>query len=343
MSRRTPPSHRPHPVRKAAPPAVALARVPLPANEPARLEALRRYGILDTDREADFDDLALLASQICGTPMALITLVDANRQWFKSRVGVGVSEVPRDVAFCAYAILDPDELMVVPDALEDIRFANNPAVREDPKIRFYAGAPLVTPDGFALGTLCVLDRVPRQLSPEQIAALRVLSRHVVTQLELRRVLAELSLVLSQREQAEKAMKQSESYFRSLIEHSLDIITIVDRSGLIRYESPSVEQVLGYRPAELVGTNAFDLIHPDDLPAVQEAFARGLTEPGSPQSVEFRNRHKDGSWRTLAAVGRMITGEHGELVAIVNSRDVSGREMAEPRARPPRNEIQTAGH
>lgn len=164
---------------------------PLPKHEKQRLKVLWQYDVLDTVPEEVFDDLTELAARICGAPLALISLVDENRQWFKSRVGVTHTETARDISFCAHAILQND-LFIVPDAMLDKRFANNPLVTSDPKIRFYAGAPLVTPDGHALGTLCVLDQVPRELNPDQRQALRVLARHVVGQLELRRQSRELA-------------------------------------------------------------------------------------------------------------------------------------------------------
>jgi PAS domain S-box-containing protein len=157
----------------------------LPPNEAQRLEALRRYAVMDTAPETALDELTTLAAQLCGTPMALISLVDERRQWFKSRVGLSAPETPRDMAFCAHAIRGT-ELLTVPDAQRDTRFADNPLVTSDPHIRFYAGAPLVSPDGHSLGTLCVLDHEPRRLSPDQEAALRILSRHVMAQLERRR-------------------------------------------------------------------------------------------------------------------------------------------------------------
>ncbi|HXH10282.1 MAG TPA: GAF domain-containing protein [Alphaproteobacteria bacterium] len=140
--------------------------------------------MLDTEPESTFDDLAQLAAQICQTPMAAVSLIDATRQWFKAKVGLAIDETPRQVAFCAHTIVQGD-LLEVPDATKDERFAANPLVVDDPHMRFYAGAPLISPAGHALGTLCVIDLTPRELSIEQREALRTISRQVVTQLELR--------------------------------------------------------------------------------------------------------------------------------------------------------------
>ena len=172
-----------------------------PANEEARIIALDKYGILDTDPEQSFDDFTLLASFVCRTPIALISLVDEDRQWFKSRVGIDASETSRDIAFCSTAILQSD-VFVVPDALADERFRHNPLVVSDPHIRFYAGAPLINEDGYALGTLCVVDRAPRELAPEQKEALKALSRLVLAQLEFRRNLILLKEALTDRTKEE---------------------------------------------------------------------------------------------------------------------------------------------
>jgi anti-sigma regulatory factor (Ser/Thr protein kinase) len=196
-------------------------------NEPARLEALRRYRILDTEPEQAFDDLTLLASQLCGTPIALITLLDGDRQWFKSKVGLSVSQTSRKVAFCAHAMTGHD-IMVVPNALKDERFRDNPFVTGEPHVRFYAGAPLVTPEGHALGTLCVLDHVSRALTEPQLKALDALRRQVLGQLELRRNLNELRAALAERDRAEADQAALVHELRSSLDH------VTKLTGLMPY-------------------------------------------------------------------------------------------------------------
>ena len=174
-----------------------MSSPPIPANDVARVAALRALGILDTPPEPNYDDLTRLAAQICQVPIALISLVDADRQWFKARVGLDPAETPRELSFCAHAIAEPQtDVFVVPDASADPRFAANALVTGAPHIRFYAGTPLVTHDGWALGTLCVIDRVPRQLTPDQLHALTTLRRHILDALELRRIIARQNTVIA---------------------------------------------------------------------------------------------------------------------------------------------------
>jgi GAF domain-containing protein len=178
----------------------------MPSTETARLAALNRYAILDTEPEQSFDDLVVLASFVCRTPIATLSLVDDHRQWFKSKVGVEIRETPRDISFCSHAI-QQEELFIVPDALEDPRFKDNPLVLGDPHIRFYAGAPLIDEDGYALGTLCVMDRQPRELDDTQKEALRSLRRLALSQIELRRNIQLLKEALSDRTREEHAREQ----------------------------------------------------------------------------------------------------------------------------------------
>jgi len=191
---------------------------PVPTKEAKRLKVLWQYDILDTVPEEVFDDLTELAARICEAPIALISLVDEDRQWFKSKVGVTLTETSRDISFCAHAVKQQD-LFIIPDASKDPRFAGNPLVISEPKIRFYAGAPLITPDGYALGTLCVIDKVPRELRFEQKQALRVLARHVMTQLELRRHARELNAAHeageTTKDQLEKAHAENAQLRREL--------------------------------------------------------------------------------------------------------------------------------
>jgi hypothetical protein len=167
---------------------------PVPPNERKRMDALLRYNILDTPAERSFDDLTLVASIICETPIAIMTLVDETRQWFKARHGIDVTETPREQAFCAHTILQTN-VMVVEDATRDNRFVDNPLVTSSPNIRFYAGAPLIDRDGFALGSLCVIDRTPRVLTERQLTVLQALARQIISHLELSRAAAGLACAL----------------------------------------------------------------------------------------------------------------------------------------------------
>ncbi len=191
----------------------------LPSNEAERLAALQRYRVLDTAREQEFDDLVTIARTICGTPMGAVTLIDRDRQWFKSLQGLDGEQTPRDEAFCAHTILKPEELMVVADARQDQRFSANPLVLGDPHIRFYAGAPLLSSDGYALGSLCVFDSVPAQLGTPQAEALRALSRQVSRMMEMRLLRLDIDHLQSERDWYETHLIE---YYQQLEQVNLEL-------------------------------------------------------------------------------------------------------------------------
>jgi GAF domain-containing protein len=192
----------------------ATMKAPFPKSEAKRIEILWQYDVLDTPPEKSFDELTSLAAYICEAPVALITLVDEDRQWFKSKVGISLKETSRDISMCAHAILQKN-LLIVPDATQDKRFKDNPFVVSEPKIRFYAGAPLISPAGQALGTLCVIDKVPRELTGDQKEALRILARHVMAQLELRRQTRELGRSRDDCEQLRKDLARARAEIKKL--------------------------------------------------------------------------------------------------------------------------------
>jgi phosphoserine phosphatase RsbU/P len=281
----------------------------LPDDEAERLAALREYEILDTLPEPGYDDITRIAAQICGTPIALVSLVDENRQWFKSRIGVDVEETPRDRAFCAHAILEPDSLLVVEDAVRDARFADNPLVTGPPGIRFYAGAPLVTTDGHALGTLCVIDREPRKLSIAQQASLRALARQVVARMELTRTVSRLEHSQQALEVANEALeKRNAQAIRSrdelaslcrlledqaaVMERDLNRAEIIQRS-LLPHRVPKLKDVslhTLYRPGRNIGGDLFDVVVANDrylVLVIADAAGHGVS--AAMISMLFKNR------------------------------------------------------
>ena len=230
----------------------------LPKNEKERLTALREYNILDTLPEQSFDDLTLLASHICGTSVALVSLVDENRQWFKSKVGCDENETSRDISFCAHALLEPDELLVVPDTRKDERFSDNPFVTGDAPIRFYAGAPLVAPTGEALGTICVLDQRPRKLTEAQKQSLHALARQTMAQLELRRQARELADQMAVKVQTEAALRESEGRFQVFMDHSPLIAFLKDEQGRYIYVNQPFLRRFNFKAEDVIGHDDFSL-------------------------------------------------------------------------------------
>lgn len=184
-----------------------MKSAPLPANEKDRLQALSSYNILDTLPEQEYDDITRIATEICRTPISLVSIIDEDRQWFKSRQRLKSEETPREYSFCAHAIIRPDEIFIINDARQDERFSDNPLVTGYPNVVFYAGVPLVDSDGFPLGSLCVIDNRPRTLTENQLLALKALAKLVTTNFELRRTRQELDETRQALVEAKKLAKQ----------------------------------------------------------------------------------------------------------------------------------------
>ncbi|MGA7954778.1 MAG: response regulator [Gloeobacterales cyanobacterium] len=427
-----------------------MSLAPRPKNELERLSALHRYNILDTAPEEAFDRVTALAARLFSVPIALISLTDENRQWFKSHWGLGISEMERDLAFCAYAILST-ETLIIPDTHLDPRFVDNPLVVEEPKIRFYAGALLCTKDGYNLGTFSIADQKPRSLSPKEQTYLEDFAAIIMGQIEQRISLDQFAYQIARKEQAfnrlqanleaifdnsslsfilidrerkiqafnkiankranlvynrklqegdsiynfvadsdlddfnrdfdsalrgvsvkferevasstgetywfefdyspvfegskiigvclsvlsindrKKAIKklaESEERFRSLVQNSSDIITILKEDGTIQYGSPSIKRILGYQPEDLIGKNMFAYVHPEDFPTVQSIFPTAIQQMGIPITVEFRCLCIDGSWRYLEAIANSYIEDSSFQGVVVNYRDITERKRAE---------------
>ncbi len=227
-----------------------MKSAPIPEDESARLEALTGYDLLDTLPEDIYDDITRLASEICRTPISLISLVDKNRQWFKSKQRIAPDETPRDYSFCAHAILNPSEILVVPDAREDERFSDNPLTTGQPKIVFYAGVPLVNPEGYPLGTLCVIDSRPRTLTENQLLSLQALARLVNTHFELRKSKKELEA-----SQVRLAVADSGASTERLVSRLQPMIQVLqDKVKQLLNQTPRPDQLDTLGALKQVGTS-----------------------------------------------------------------------------------------
>ncbi len=301
---------------------------PFPENETARLRALRELAVLDTPPETAFDDITTLAAHICRRPIALVSLVNADRQWFKSRRGLDVEETPRDVAFCAHAILNPGEVMVVPDAQRDERFADNPLVTGAPHLRFYAGAPIVTAGGEALGTVCVLDREPGELNPTEIEALNALARQTMDQLESRR--GEVALLRSElenaryqvktheanllrHEQIQKALRAEHSFRQAVIELATEGVCVfrsVASHPFMEFTvwNKRMTEITGYTMDEINRLGWLQSLYPD--PDVKQRALERMRKGEDLRFERWEIRRADGSKRALSVSTSRLTSADG---------------------------------
>ncbi len=253
-------------------------KLPIPENEELRLKALQDYNILDSLPEEEFDRLTKLASVICGVPISLISLIDKDRQWFKSNIGLDVNQTDRDVSFCQYTIVGND-IFEVEDATLDERFRNNPFVEEVPEIRFYAGYPLIDSDGFALGSLCVIDTKAKKLTEDQQLALRILGKEVAAQ------------IIARKERA--VLKNYEQLFLE----SKDMICIAQSDGFFKKINPAFCKTLGWNDGDLIGKSFYDFLHPDDIVKTQNEVGN-LGEKPTALNFTHRFKTKSGEYKFL---------------------------------------------
>ena len=289
-----------------APPLPEMAPREREYDEVYRLAVLRSYGLLDSPVDAAFDALTRLAARLFDVPTAMISLVDGERQWFKSRVGFDACETARNISFCRYVVED-NAPFVVPDAQGDARFAANPLVTGEPHVRFYAGAPLRAPEGVTLGTLCLLDTRPREFSDKDMAQLTELADLVVDRMKL---------------------QHNERLYRSLVESSADLVTVFDALGHVTYQSPAFARQFGYDLDGFGLEEMLDLVHADDRDAVMDCYATMLENRCGVELHRFRFLHGDGSWRILETYGRyeLDNPDIGGIVSV--SRDVTQRVQME---------------
>ena len=310
--------------------------------DPNRLAALRQLALLDSPAEQAFDRLTKLATQVLHVPVSLVTLVDEDRQFFKSCIGLpepwtSERETPLSHSFCQHTMTSNGPL-VIEDARQHALVRENLAIR-DLDVIAYAGIPLVTTDGLILGSFCAIDSQPRGWTARDIEILKNLAESVMTEIELRSEIAarqqaeaalqHLNDILETRVQERTAALQaSEERFRALIQQGSDIITILSRDATIRYVSPAIERVLGYSVAEIEGQNTFAFVHPDDAPVLADAFRQTLQTPGITLACEFRFRHRDGTWHILEAIGVNLLDHPAVGGIITNSRDITDRKRTE---------------
>lgn len=289
----------------------------IPANETARVNALRELGVLDTPAEERFDAITRTVRALFGVPIALVSLVDVNRQWFKSRQGLDVPETPRDVSFCSHAILG-DDVLVVENALADARFSDNPLVTGPPHVIFYAGMPLSTPDGHKVGTLCLIDQSPRTFGPEQVAQLRAIARWAERELTVTRELAAVARA-----------REVQRYLEAVRDHVVDGLITITEAGIVESVNPAAIRMFGYSPAEIIGHNV-KLLMPEPYHSEHDGYLSRYARTGERRVIgvgrTVLGRRKDGSTFPMELAVSEVPLESGRRFAGI-TRDISERVAA----------------
>lgn len=321
---------------------------PIPENEKERLAAIQKYHILDTEDEQDFDDIVQLVTQLCNTPMGLITLVDEKRQWFKARAGMTLRETDRSLSFCSHAIHEED-VMIVSDALLDYRFSDNPLVTGDPNIRFYAGMPLVTADGYKLGTISVLDKVPRQLNEQQLNCLRILGKQVVNLLNLRYNILMLKesnkkIESLERKKAEVSIRHAEERYRNIFENAVEGIFQANHKWRLITVNPSMAKMFDYSSPSKMISSVRDFskqLYPN--PKERALLLKKLTSEGAANGIEIKIKKKDK--KTLWAISNIHSVENndGENYFEGTLEDITNRKKAEEKLKAQYEELQKTNY
>jgi len=302
----------------------------IPADEAKRLQALLDLEVLDTAPEAELDALVKAASLMCEVPISLISLIDANRQWFKSKVGLDASQTPRDISFCGHAIL-ADDLFEIPDATADARFAGNPLVTQAPDIRFYAGVPLKLSNGANIGTLCIIDRIPRTLSPAQRDVLSNLGKAAAALLEQRVQLRELATWKLQVEESNKDRLR----LATIVEQSEDAIISKDNQARVTSWNQGAQRMFGYTREEMLGQHITRLF-PTDRLQEEDLLVSRLRAGAVVSNFETVRQHKSGRRIPVSLGMSLLVGPGGEVVGISKIvRDISARVAADEASRPTR--------
>ncbi len=301
---------------------------PDPLDDPERLAVIRELGLLSTGSDAIFDRLAALAARVLDVPVVLVSVVDADEQRFLSCATTSepwkdLEGTPLSHSFCRHAV-ETGEPLVIDDARIHPDLRDNPAI-EDLDVIAYAGIPLVTSEDHVLGTVCAIDHQPRRWTDEEVGLLREVAGLALSRLELR-------LEAERRRRTQKELDVQTDRYRALVENMDEVITVIDQEGTILYESSSVKRVLGHDPENLVGRNAFELIHPDDREAIRNALVRILEAPSATRLGEVRFQHADGGWRKLEYMAQNLLDVPAVGGVVVNSRDVTEERAVEEVAR-----------